>query len=109
MISNDRLAFFFQYQNALRLDPGNMQIMQDLYLLQIQTRNVMGFCETRRILLTMKPNNRINWIGFAVGYHLNGNIQVLDTLNENRTLTYEDSELYLYRAQSIQGCDVRAT
>lgn len=98
------------YRNALRIDPENLQIMRDLYLLQIQTRDIKGFCETRRALLTMKPNNRNNWVGFAIGHHLNGNCQMaidiidkyLGTLDKNRPATYEDSELYLYRNQLLE-------
>lgn len=38
---------------------------------QAQMRDLDGFVETRRKLLTLKPTVRINWIGFAVAQHLN--------------------------------------
>lgn len=33
-------------------------------------RDLTGFVETRQQLLTLKPNHRMNWIGFAVAHHL---------------------------------------
>ena len=41
------------------------------FLLQAQMRDLAGFVETRQQLLTLKPNHRMNWIGFAVAHHLN--------------------------------------
>jgi peptide alpha-N-acetyltransferase len=34
-------------------------------------RDLSGFVETRQQLLTLKPNHRMNWIGFSVAHHLN--------------------------------------
>lgn len=33
-------------------------------------RDLTGFVETRQQLLSLKPNHRMNWIGFAVAHHL---------------------------------------
>lgn len=60
------------YQQAIRIDSSNLQIMKDLSLLQIQRRMVEGFTETRRLILVEKPNNRNNWIAYALGSHLSG-------------------------------------
>ncbi|GMH64765.1 hypothetical protein TrRE_jg11195, partial [Triparma retinervis] len=60
------------YKQALRIDPNNMQILRDLSLLQIQTRDYKGFSETRHALLDNKPSARFNWIAFAMGKHLAG-------------------------------------
>ncbi|CEG43496.1 n-terminal acetyltransferase a complex subunit nat1-like protein [Plasmopara halstedii] len=98
------------YRNAIRIDPENLQILRDLYLLQVQMRDLKGFAETRRIMLTLKPNNRNNWIGFAIAHHLVGNhqmaIDIIDkyfgTLDGERVATYEDSEIYLYQNQVIE-------
>ncbi len=38
---------------------------------QAQMRDLTGFVETRRQLLTLKPSHRNNWIGFAVAHHMN--------------------------------------
>ncbi|KAL6559856.1 N-alpha-acetyltransferase 16, NatA auxiliary subunit [Orobanche gracilis] len=62
------------YRNALRIDPDNIEILRDLSLLQAQMRDLEGFVETRQQLLTLKPNHRMNWIGFAVAQHLNFNL-----------------------------------
>ncbi|GMN37279.1 hypothetical protein TIFTF001_006685 [Ficus carica] len=61
------------YRNALRIDPDNIEILRDLSLLQAQMRDLTGFVETRQQLLSLKPNHRMNWIGFAVAHHLNSN------------------------------------
>ena len=60
------------YRNALRIDPDNLQILKDLSLLQAQMRDRVGFVETRRQLLTLKSNNRSNWIAFALSQYLKG-------------------------------------
>lgn len=38
---------------------------------QAQMRELSGFVETRRQLLTLKPSHRNNWIGFAIAHHIN--------------------------------------
>lgn len=95
------------YLNALRIDKDNQQILRDLALLQIQIRDYDGLEETRRTLLTVRPNQRNNWIGFALSFHLLGNyataVSVLDTyqdtLKQSNELDdrYEVSELLLYK------------
>ncbi|ETM31097.1 hypothetical protein L914_21244 [Phytophthora nicotianae] len=98
------------YRNAIRIDPENLQILRDLYLLQVQMRDLKGFAETRRTMLTLKPNNRNNWIGFAIAHHLVGNYQMaidiiekyFSTLEGERVSNYEDSEIYLYQNQLIE-------
>lgn len=93
------------YRNALRIDRDNVQILRDMSLLQVQTREFEGFMETRRLLTTLRPEQRNNWIGFAVAAHLSGDhalsIRVIDsyinTLDKGRTMDYTDSELLLYR------------
>ncbi|KDO25758.1 hypothetical protein SPRG_09056 [Saprolegnia parasitica CBS 223.65] len=98
------------YRQALRIDPDNAQILRDLYLLQVQMRDLKGYCETRRMFLTLKPNNRNNWIGLAIAHHLHGThqtaIDILDkysaTLETSRDANYDDSEMYLYQNEIIQ-------
>lgn len=98
------------YRNAIRIDPENLQILRDLYLLQIQMRDLKGHAETRRTMLTLKPNNRNNWIGFAIAHHLVGNFQMaidiiekyFSTLEATRGANYEDSEIYLYQNLLIE-------
>lgn len=93
------------YQNALRMDPGNTQILRDLSLLQIQRRMYEGFTETRRQILLDKTNNRNNWIAYALGMHLDGKhkqaIGILDnyaeTQDERQKQGYEYSEMHLYK------------
>ena len=71
------------YQNALKKDPNNLQILKDLSHLQIQRRSMEGFRETRRQILLLKTNNRNNWLAYAVGNQLSGDydkaINVVDS------------------------------
>lgn len=101
------------YRNALRIDPENIQILRDLSLLQAQMRELAGFVETRRQLLTLKPSHRNNWIGFAISHHINHEPQmaanILDayegTLEEDfppESERYEHSEMLLYKATVLE-------
>uniref|UniRef100_A0A0D6R3U3 Uncharacterized protein n=1 Tax=Araucaria cunninghamii TaxID=56994 RepID=A0A0D6R3U3_ARACU len=103
------------YRNALRIDPENIEILRDLSLLQAQMRDLSGFVETRQKLLTLKPNQRMNWIGFAVAHHLNSNprkaAEVLEayekTLEEDYppdNERYEHNEMLLYKVSLLDEC-----
>ncbi|GJM93902.1 hypothetical protein PR202_ga10496 [Eleusine coracana subsp. coracana] len=105
------------YRNALRIDPDNIEILRDLSLLQAQMRDLSGFVETRQQLLSLKPNHRMNWIGFAVAHHLNSNsskaIEVLEayegTLEDDYppdNERYEHSEMLLYKISLFEECEM---
>ena len=95
------------YKQALKRDKDNGQILRDLSLLQIQMRELGGFAETRRQLLTINSKNRNNWIGFAIAQHYQGDLamalRVLEayesTLEEQQYPDYEHSEMLLYKAR----------
>jgi len=105
------------YQNAIKRDVNNLQIMKDLSNLQIQRRMLDGFTETRRKILQLKPANKHNWLAFAIGNHLTGNhekaLSILQTLqttegmgerapNDKRPPSTEESELHMYRAMILE-------
>lgn len=100
------------YQNAIRIDPTNNEILKDLSLLQIQRRMTEGFAETRRKILMLKTNNRNNWIALALGHHLSGKFKqavgVIDAFNKTidaksrETKTYEHSEMLLYKNMILE-------
>ena len=70
------------YQQALKKDPNNLQILKDLSALQVQRRNFDGFTETRRKILLLKTNNRNNWLAYAIGNQLNGDVgKAIDVLD----------------------------
>ncbi|XP_040958968.1 N-terminal acetyltransferase A complex auxiliary subunit NAA15 [Gossypium hirsutum] len=100
------------YRNALRIDPDNIEILRDLSLLQAQMRDLTGFVETRQQLLTLKPNHRMNWIGFAVAHHLNSNgakaVEILEAYEGTLEDDYppdnercEHGEMLLYKVLLI--------
>ncbi|KAL2539245.1 tetratricopeptide repeat (TPR)-containing protein [Abeliophyllum distichum] len=103
------------YRNALRIDPDNIEILRDLSLLQAQMRDLAGFVETRQQLLTLKPNHRMNWIGFAVSHHLNSNgakaIDILEAYEGTLEDDYppfnercEHGEMLLYKIALLEEC-----
>ncbi|KAK9677157.1 hypothetical protein RND81_11G124400 [Saponaria officinalis] len=103
------------YRNALRIDPDNIEILRDLSLLQAQMRDLTGFIETRQRLLSLKPNQRMNWIGFAVAHHLNSNaskaIEILEAYEGTLEDDYppdneriEHSEMLLYKVSLLEEC-----
>ncbi|KAG8379893.1 hypothetical protein BUALT_Bualt07G0136600 [Buddleja alternifolia] len=103
------------YRNALRIDPDNIEILRDLSLLQAQMRDLAGFVETRQQLLTLKPNHRMNWIGFAVAHHLNFNgskaVDILEAYEGTLEDDYppdnercEHGEMLLYKITLLEEC-----
>nr|GMC73322.1 N-alpha-acetyltransferase 15, NatA auxiliary subunit-like [Ipomoea batatas]GMC74948.1 N-alpha-acetyltransferase 15, NatA auxiliary subunit-like [Ipomoea batatas] len=103
------------YRNALRIDPDNIEILRDLSLLQAQMRDLTGFVETRLQLLTLKPNHRMNWIGFAVAHHLNSNgskaVDILEAYEGTLEDDYppenercEHGEMLLYKISLLEEC-----
>ena len=98
------------YKQALKRDKDNGQILRDLGLLQVQMRELGGFAETRRQLLTINSKNRNNWIGFAIAHHYQGDLpmalRVLEayesTLEDCKYPDYEHSEMLLYKNLIIQ-------
>jgi peptide alpha-N-acetyltransferase len=104
------------YKRALKLDPEGdaSQVLRDLAHLQIQTRDLPGFAESRAALLAARPGQRHNWLSLAVARHLQGAcataVQILDSWDENVAASppppgsaeeFERSECILYAA-SIQ-------
>lgn len=58
------------YQQALRLDPNNAQLLRELSPLQAHTRDFEGLLRTREQMLQQRPTLRLNWLGLAVANHL---------------------------------------
>lgn len=69
------------YQNAVKFDKDNLNILKDMAVLQIQCRLYDAYTvshlhvfsdmeETRMRLLQLKPQIRQNWTALAVGHHL---------------------------------------
>lgn len=92
------------YLQALKLDERNQNILRDLSLLQIQTRDVYGFMESRRKMLHFRPTLRSSWIGYAASQYFGGNYDVaIDVISktfeaiDEKGGQYEDSELILFQ------------
>lgn len=61
------------YLNALKWDPENLNLFRELSNIQMQTRDVKGLVETASKMLSLKSNNRNNWMLLAVAHHLDKN------------------------------------
>ena len=92
------------YIQALKLDKNNLQVLRDLSVLQIHTRDLDGCLETRNRLLTQRPNQKASWVGYAVVQHLRGNLETaaavihefLKVQTAFEPYNYEHSELLMY-------------
>jgi len=100
------------YKQALRIDSENLQILRDLSLLQVQMRDLSGFLVTRHTILTLKSNQRMNWLTYAVAKHLNGDlagaVSVIDIYlgtmpedSDEHKRGYESGELALYKNRAL--------
>jgi len=96
------------YGQALKLDKDNLQILRDLSLLQIHTRDLKGYLKTRYELLQLKPVHRTNWVAYAVANHLMGkhgtSCKVLEAYEklEETDPKYETSEVIMYKNVIIE-------
>ena len=111
------------YRNALKWDKDNIQILRDLSMLQIHTRDLEGYRDTRYQLFMLRPTQRVSWIGYSMAYHLLKDYDMaISILEEFRKTTaaqkpghgpgsakgtssqerYENSELLLYQAMMYQ-------
>eukprot|EP01121_Diplochlamys_sp_Union-15-3_P011867 TRINITY_DN347_c0_g1_i3.p1 TRINITY_DN347_c0_g1~~TRINITY_DN347_c0_g1_i3.p1 ORF type:complete len:796 (+),score=157.32 TRINITY_DN347_c0_g1_i3:344-2731(+) len=97
------------YKNALKYSTTkDGQMLRDLALVQIQNRDFKGLVTTRNQLLNLKPDNKANWMAFAIASHLSGDhqkaiqiIKVFESLNESKK-EWEDSEMVLYKNMIIE-------
>jgi len=114
------------FRNALRFDPENTTAMRDLSVLQVHTRDLEGYRESRHQMFQLKPTQRASWSGLALSYHLAGDfemaVQILEEFRKsqksvNRELVghfmkqmfnkkndydYEHSELLVYQNMVIE-------
>ena len=58
------------FQNALRMQPDNLQLLRETASLQIQVRDHTNHTATRFTILKMKSNMIQNWVGFTLAHHL---------------------------------------
>lgn len=96
------------YLNALRHDKDNLQILRDLSLLQVQMRDLQGYYDTRRKLLTLKPQQGNNWLAFGMSAHLLGYhdeaAMIIDLYDKTKKIEdkFEYSEMLLYKNMIIE-------
>ncbi|KAG8856490.1 hypothetical protein FRB91_000771 [Serendipita sp. 411] len=59
------------YAQALKYDPGNMNILRDTATLQSQLRRFDHLEQTRLTILKLRPSLKQNWVALSVAYGLN--------------------------------------
>uniref|UniRef100_A0A0N4ZVC9 N-alpha-acetyltransferase 16, NatA auxiliary subunit n=1 Tax=Parastrongyloides trichosuri TaxID=131310 RepID=A0A0N4ZVC9_PARTI len=93
------------FKMALRLDKDNHQVLRDLSMCQLQSRDYEGFRDTCYSLLSTKGMNKAVWMGYAVAHHLLGDydmaLKTLDLYQKSsqwdRSTEYEMSEFTFYQ------------
>ncbi|OXA45499.1 N-alpha-acetyltransferase 16, NatA auxiliary subunit [Folsomia candida] len=98
------------YRNALKWDSANVQILRELSIVQVHTRDLVGYRDTRNTLFQLKPAHRASWIGLAMSYHLlkdyDMSFKILDAFSKTLTIRdsydYEKSELLLYQSAILE-------
>ncbi|KAL6079103.1 N-alpha-acetyltransferase 16, NatA auxiliary subunit [Balamuthia mandrillaris] len=102
------------FRNALKHDEKNNNLLRELAHLLIQIRDTSGYLEVRRKLLTEKPNNRNNWLAFAIAQYLCKDyamaLNVLTKYEEtnaqqgdtNASEPFEKSELLLFKNAALE-------
>lgn len=61
---DDAIRCFIQ---ALKIDKDNLNVIRDLAQMQVHKRDFHGYTETRNRLLILRPQQKQNWIAFALG------------------------------------------
>lgn len=98
------------YQNALKIDENNQNILRDLSWMQVQTRDLEGFVVSRNKLLETKPTQRASWVPAAVANYMVNQFQVAFDLvtkyranpNTDKGDAYEEGELLLFQNMCLE-------
>lgn len=75
------------YRFALKLEPDSPQVLRDLALLQVQTRDYQGYIQSRNLMLQQRSALRLNWTAVAIAHHLAGDFKAAEKV----LTTYEDT------------------
>eukprot|EP00049_Salpingoeca_infusionum_P008761 m.144252 g.144252 ORF g.144252 m.144252 type:complete len:846 (+) comp14118_c0_seq1:73-2610(+) len=95
------------FASALRQEQSNLSVRRDLAALQIQCRDYEGFRESYLKMLESKGGLSANWLGYAFGQYLDGDIPgsietitsfLKHTTEDERSNTerYERSEIIMF-------------
>jgi len=105
----DYMAAIRSYNQALKMDKDNLQILRDLALLQIHMRDLLGGLKTRHTLLMLKPTQRANWMGFAMANHMLGRhqtatkvLEAYENIKDENDGPYEIGELLMYKMSILR-------
>lgn len=83
--------------------------LPSLPLSQIQMRDIPGFVETRYRLLQLRPNNRNNWVTWAVAHHLDGNYDMAVQIIRGYESTVVSDQPVTHAARAGQDGTSRVT
>ena len=105
-MDRDYLESLKCYNQALRIEGGNINILRETGFLQLQLRNYPALIDVRLAILRVQPHLRANWIALAVAHALAGNttqaVRVLgayeNVMRDVPPRNYEFSEVLLFHA-----------
>jgi tetratricopeptide (TPR) repeat protein len=96
------------FDQALKFDPTNLQVLRDAANLYLHARNFSGHREMRRRLMMARPGILSHWAGFVFSCHLcddfstaiDGMESLLEVAKEDKSLTPIDwSNILLYKSR----------
>lgn len=71
------------FRSALKGDPNNMLVLDELAALETQVGDYAGLLETRKTLLRLNPKTHVTWAAAAIAAHLTGDhamaVRLLET------------------------------
>lgn len=101
------------FQLASTYDPSNLQLIIDLATLHAQERDYAGFRSCHQKLIGQLPNRSNFWLGFMIGYYLEGKysqcIEVIQTYREtlNKTPSIIRQELVYLETECLLALNKR--
>lgn len=101
------------FQLASTYDPSNLQLTIDLAALHAQERDYAGFRSCHQKLIGQLPNRSNFWLGFMIGYYLEGKysqcIEVIQTYREtlNKTPSIIRQELVYLESECLLALNKR--
>jgi len=78
------------FRQSLRLEPDNITVLRDLSVLQVHTRDLDGYLQSRQAIFQCKPSQRGSWSGLAIGHHLTGDLPMAVLVMEQFRKSQQD-------------------
>lgn len=70
-LEGDYNQALISYKQAVKCDPTNFQVYKEISLVQLFLRQYDAFLETRKFMLAISNDSKINWCAVPLALHLN--------------------------------------